>query len=396
MNRPAGPIVVAVLCAVAACHGDPANRPDSDNVLMWRSADAVRARERTDVPTILASLRRRAIEDTTLHLDVEVDSQRMYLERDGVILRSMPVRVGIAPDSLRTIAHLGSQWMSTITPDTITLDNGTLIYGDPGSPGDSITDSTSVSPGNVRVRSTDLESIALALQPGNTADFYDVRIGPGSERDTLSKSYIVVSISDHRLWYIRGHHTIFETRVATGTGKELVEDSAQFAGAPAGPPTWKFDTPRGRLTVLSKETDPEWIPPDWHYVELAQEKHMGVVKLAKDRSIRLGDTAQILVSGHDVVTRYRDGREEPFEVSDGKEIVADTNIVIPPYGTNQRRYTGTLGVYRLYLGDGYGLHGTDEPRSVGQSASHGCVRLRNEDIETLYRLVPRGTVVYIY
>jgi lipoprotein-anchoring transpeptidase ErfK/SrfK len=55
-----------------------------------------------------------------------------------------------------------------------------------------------------------------------------------------------------------------------------------------------------------------------------------------------------------------------------------------------------LGVERLYLGDGYGLHGTDEPESIGQSASHGCVRLRNEDIETLYRIVPIGTVVYIY
>jgi lipoprotein-anchoring transpeptidase ErfK/SrfK len=28
--------------------------------------------------------------------------------------------------------------------------------------------------------------------------------------------------------------------------------------------------------------------------------------------------------------------------------------------------------------------------------SHGCIRLRNEDIETLYRLVPTGTPVYIY
>jgi hypothetical protein len=42
----------------------------------------------------------------------------------------------------------------------------------------------------------------------------------------------------------------------------------------------------------------------------------------------------------------------------------------------------------LNLGDGYALHGTDNPASIGQSVSHGCVRLRNEDIETLYRIVP--------
>jgi len=87
---------------------------------------------------------------------------------------------------------------------------------------------------------------------------------------------------------------------------------------------------------------------------------------------------------------------EPFEVKEGHEIVANGNLIIPPFGTNQRKYIGTLGVERLYLGDGYGIHGTDEPMSIGQSASHGCVRLRNEDIETLFRVVPIGTVVYIY
>ena len=106
--------------------------------------------------------------------------------------------------------------------------------------------------------------------------------------------------------------------------------------------------------------------------------------------------AVLTVDGTDVVTKYPDGREVPFETKEGNEIVANGNIIIPPFGTNQRKYLGTLGVERLYLGDGYGLHGTDEPESIGQSASHGCVRLRNEDIETLYRIVPIGTVVYIY
>jgi lipoprotein-anchoring transpeptidase ErfK/SrfK len=33
---------------------------------------------------------------------------------------------------------------------------------------------------------------------------------------------------------------------------------------------------------------------------------------------------------------------------------------------------------------------------VGQAVSHGCVRLRNEDIAQLYTMVPVGTPVYIY
>ena len=55
-----------------------------------------------------------------------------------------------------------------------------------------------------------------------------------------------------------------------------------------------------------------------------------------------------------------------------------------------------LGTHRLKLGDGYALHGTDQPESIGKSVSHGCIRLRNEDIETLYQMVPLGTVVYVY
>ena len=86
----------------------------------------------------------------------------------------------------------------------------------------------------------------------------------------------------------------------------------------------------------------------------------------------------------------------PFQVKEGKEIVANGNVIVPPFGTNQRKYLGVLGTHRLELGDGYGIHGTDQPESIGKSASHGCVRLRNEDIETLYQMVPIGTPVYIY
>jgi len=86
----------------------------------------------------------------------------------------------------------------------------------------------------------------------------------------------------------------------------------------------------------------------------------------------------------------------PYESGEGREIIEAGNIIVPPYGTNQRKYRGTLGGHRLNLGDGYALHGTDEPRSVGEATSHGCVRLRNEDIDYLYGIVPVGTPVYIY
>lgn len=43
----------------------------------------------------------------------------------------------------------------------------------------------------------------------------------------------------------------------------------------------------------------------------------------------------------------------------------------------------------------YGIHGTNRPESIGQYASHGCVRMRNADVEFLYSLLPVGTPVRI-
>ncbi|MFB6226768.1 MAG: L,D-transpeptidase [bacterium] len=43
----------------------------------------------------------------------------------------------------------------------------------------------------------------------------------------------------------------------------------------------------------------------------------------------------------------------------------------------------------------YGLHGTNEPETIRTKDSEGCVRLRNRDIEKLYRHLPRGADVII-
>jgi lipoprotein-anchoring transpeptidase ErfK/SrfK len=45
---------------------------------------------------------------------------------------------------------------------------------------------------------------------------------------------------------------------------------------------------------------------------------------------------------------------------------------------------------------GYGIHGTNVPKSVGQAASHGCIRLRNRDIERLFSMVRIGDRVEIH
>lgn len=43
----------------------------------------------------------------------------------------------------------------------------------------------------------------------------------------------------------------------------------------------------------------------------------------------------------------------------------------------------------------YGIHGTNKPWSIGKFASHGCIRMRNKDVEELFEWVPIGAPVEI-
>ncbi len=45
---------------------------------------------------------------------------------------------------------------------------------------------------------------------------------------------------------------------------------------------------------------------------------------------------------------------------------------------------------------GYGIHGTNAPGSIGKAASHGCIRMRNRDVEELFELVGVGVTVELH
>ena len=227
-----------------------------------------------------------------------------------------------------------------------------------------------------------------ALQAGLTTDSLRAALDDTPAQPSADSDYLVVSIADRRVWYKHGDSVLYTAPVATGSGKQLViKGNSKIL---------RFETPRGRLTVQRRDSAPAWIPPDWHYQEQANKRRLGIVQLVRGVPLKLSDGSQIIVQGNDVVRRGSDGRIRPLTASDGREIVADGKIVIPPYGTNQRKYPDVLGTHRLYLGDGYALHGTNNPGSIGQAVSHGCVRLRNEDIAALYDRVAVGTPVYIY
>ncbi|PRX01303.1 UNVERIFIED_ORG: lipoprotein-anchoring transpeptidase ErfK/SrfK [Martelella mediterranea] len=59
-----------------------------------------------------------------------------------------------------------------------------------------------------------------------------------------------------------------------------------------------------------------------------------------------------------------------------------------------------LGARALYLFEGgkdtlYRIHGTNEPWSIGQAMSSGCIRMMNQDVMDLYRRVPDGAKVVV-
>jgi lipoprotein-anchoring transpeptidase ErfK/SrfK len=57
---------------------------------------------------------------------------------------------------------------------------------------------------------------------------------------------------------------------------------------------------------------------------------------------------------------------------------------------------GAFGAWWLGLSKRhYGIHGTNNPASIGKRVSHGCIRMYNKDVSELARLVPLGTHVTI-
>ena len=194
---------------------------------------------------------------------------------------------------------------------------------------------------------------------------------------------VVVSMFDRELYVLDGSDTLLVAPVAVA-----VDTTLSYAGR-----NWRFETPRGRRRVLSKTANPVWTPPEWHYAEVAARQGLKLAHLRPGKPVTLSDGRKLTVRNGRVGTLDATGF---FPLPTDEEIVFDGTIFVPPSGTANRRIEGELGKYKLDLGEGYLLHGTPHQDSIGQAATHGCVRLLDEDIEWLYSEVPVGTPVYIY
>lgn len=169
--------------------------------------DAIVSHETSKVQLALALLRRQADVEPGLHLAVSIDTGAMYLQRDGAMLRRMPVqigrerRVGVPPDTVRVAAPLGVRTVARVMDDTSRWEVPVWVYADRGVAADSsrvipgalgpvaimleggtviystarsgpLSDSLYVMPGAVRARVEDLRAIVPNLTPGMRVYFY--------------------------------------------------------------------------------------------------------------------------------------------------------------------------------------------------------------------------------
>lgn len=147
-----------------------------------------------------------------------------------------------------------------------------------------------------------------------------------------NSNYIVIDTAKNILYLKRGNKVIHQATVSTGSGSFLIDPKNKER-------RWVFDTPRGEFAIKKKIVGPSWVKPDWAFIE----------------------------EGEDIPKNYYDRFEE-----------------------------GVLGDYALEIGNGYFIHGTLYTRLLGKSVTHGCIRLGDNDLKTVYKATRIGTKVYIF
>lgn len=154
------------------------------------------------------------------------------------------------------------------------------------------------------------------------------------EKYTPTGSYMVVNTSDNHFYLYKGNTLIRDGVCSTGKNERMIVNTKNKKKE------YTFFTPLGVRTVQSKAPNPVWAKPDWAFIE------------------------------------------------DG--------LPIPPKGDPSRFESGTLGAYKLVLGDGYMIHGTIYKRFMGMNVTHGCIRLLDDDLEAVYKTLEVGSKIYIY
>ncbi len=188
-----------------------------------------------------------------------------------------------------------------------------------------------------------LATLVLTPVHGVTSESEDVLrrehrrlLGELTAAQRASTPYLVVDTRDNLVQLRDRDHQLLRSAVAaTGAARHFEGDRKKWKWS------WRFATPSGRFSILRKVSDPMWVKPDWHFLEVGEE--------------------------------------------------------VPIFAEDPRRFQrGVLGRYALYFAKDLMIHGTLYEINLGQSITHGCVRVGAQDLQYFYEHVDVGWPVYIY
>jgi hypothetical protein len=138
--------------------------------------DAIVQSEQNKLRIAIELAKRQAKFDKKLHLNVSIDSSRMYLTREGALLREMPVQFGperVASDTSSAppaAIPRGERTIADLSDNKITLDGGVVVLT--SSAPDPTADATPIPPGSLRMSLVDLKAIMPNLSAGMKVYFY--------------------------------------------------------------------------------------------------------------------------------------------------------------------------------------------------------------------------------
>jgi hypothetical protein len=139
-------------------------------------SDAIVQAEQNKLRIAIELAKRQAKFDKKLHLNVSVDSSRMYLTREGAVLREMPVQFGPertpseSSDAPPAAIPRGERTVADLSETKITLGGGTQILSSESA--QLANDSTAIPPGSLRISIVDMKAIKPNLNAGMKVYFY--------------------------------------------------------------------------------------------------------------------------------------------------------------------------------------------------------------------------------
>ncbi len=136
-----------------------------------------------------------------------------------------------------------------------------------------------------------------------------------------------------------------------------------------------------------------------------------LIKPGQRLSIYMGKFSIVVDKSQNLLMLYSDGQLiKTYKVSTGKDNLTPegefkivTKLKNPTFFHNGKaippgdpeNILGTRWLGFDYGNGSYGIHGTTSPQTIGTYETNGCVRMKNEDVEELYDIVPTGTKVKV-